>query len=568
LPLSATVGKPGYTTYRLALDLAHDAATVYTIFGRSGEPMSFPPAFQVDLPFGKHVRIRCNALAARISSSSRCLHSLHLSANITPTVYCAQIGGVNPQFYGMQGLAQYAQYDSWLTVGMTEAESSTAISVVGDDVASWSETEALTTEDGAIFWMNPGDGPSLMDANGKVGKGAPTGNIVVAQLTVKTGSSFEARVNCQGHTNHGDNWESTSIKFHVGNTPTPLPCTTDALPTIPGTWMPPPAGQTTYASGSSTTLTCLPGYTQAPAGHEAATVLCTDGVFSPVSAVCTTVAPPPPVGSCDCSCRHGVGDFSPRKCLGCVGSLANQYGYVCASPFRTADPPNREADQACCGLTPPSPPPPPQTCLAPISVKHGTWSHPSSPSGAYDSGTVVVLTCDAGYTMDSASSATMTCDSTGLWQFSGPYTRFRCKDTSPISPSPPDPRCTEWFLRENAMLDKCCGRGIDCTSGLPAICDAACAPVYLMFLQDCKETISRAQPPIDMSSYHRVEQSCRRTAAATTTPPPPPSVAPRQCSTCLLQGDANGGGTTSDEKWQWCPLPSNGQCPCTPGVPT
>jgi hypothetical protein len=130
----------------------------------------------------------------------------------------AQIGGVNPQFFGFKnGPAPYAEYDSWLTVGMTEGESPTAISVIGDDVNSWSETKALTTEDGAIFWMNPGDGPSVTDANGKAGTGSPKGNIVVAQLTVKTGTSFDARLNCQGLTSHGDNWESTNIKFHVGS---------------------------------------------------------------------------------------------------------------------------------------------------------------------------------------------------------------------------------------------------------------------------------------------------------------------------------------------------------------
>jgi hypothetical protein len=128
----------------------------------------------------------------------------------------AQIGGVNPQFYNLKGAAQYAQYDSWLTVGMTNGESTTAISALGDYFTSWSETKMLTTEDGAIYWMNPGDGPSVTDANGRVGTGTPTGNIVVAQLTVKTGTSFDARLNCQGRTNHGDNWVSTDIKFHGG----------------------------------------------------------------------------------------------------------------------------------------------------------------------------------------------------------------------------------------------------------------------------------------------------------------------------------------------------------------
>ena len=133
---------------------------------------------------------------------------------------------MNPQFFNMPGAAQYAQYDSWLTVGMTEGEEPTALTVVGDDVSSWSESKPLFTTDGAVFWMSPDDAPSVTDANGKAGKGTPTGNIVIAQLTVKTGSTFDASVNCQGRTDHGDNWATTNIKFHVGTIPNykGLPC--------------------------------------------------------------------------------------------------------------------------------------------------------------------------------------------------------------------------------------------------------------------------------------------------------------------------------------------------------
>ena len=55
-------GIPGYTTYRLSLQLSGDAANVYTIFGRENEKMSFPPAYQVAAPFGANVSL---ALAVR-----------------------------------------------------------------------------------------------------------------------------------------------------------------------------------------------------------------------------------------------------------------------------------------------------------------------------------------------------------------------------------------------------------------------------------------------------------------------------------------------------------------------
>jgi hypothetical protein len=124
---------------------------------------------------------------------------------------------VNPLF-----TASYpeAQYDSWLTVGMTNGDSPSAISFVGDahfNIDAWSKHQALSTTQGAIFWMNPADGPSATDTNGKAGKGTPKGNIVIAQLTVKTGTVFDAQVNCQGLTSHGDNWASTKINFHFGS---------------------------------------------------------------------------------------------------------------------------------------------------------------------------------------------------------------------------------------------------------------------------------------------------------------------------------------------------------------
>ena len=119
---------------------------------------------------------------------------------------------------------------------MTNGESTTALGIIGADVNSWSEAKGLTTEDGAIFWMNPGDGPSVTDANGKAGTNTPIGNIVVAQLTVKSGTSFDARLNCQGHTNHGDNWESTDVKFHVGKIANynGAPCTAVQKATVDG----------------------------------------------------------------------------------------------------------------------------------------------------------------------------------------------------------------------------------------------------------------------------------------------------------------------------------------------
>ena len=54
-------GIPGYTTYRLSLQLSGDAANVYTIFGRENAAMSFPAAYQVAAPFGSNVSLALTA---------------------------------------------------------------------------------------------------------------------------------------------------------------------------------------------------------------------------------------------------------------------------------------------------------------------------------------------------------------------------------------------------------------------------------------------------------------------------------------------------------------------------
>lgn len=64
----------------------------------------------------------------------------------------AQIGGVNPAFFPM---GKGSEFDSWLTVGMTKGEESTALSAIGLDLQAWSTTKGLSTTNGAVFWMQP-----------------------------------------------------------------------------------------------------------------------------------------------------------------------------------------------------------------------------------------------------------------------------------------------------------------------------------------------------------------------------------------------------------------------------
>jgi len=96
----ATDGVAGYTTYRVAIKLHNTESNIYTIFGDAGRPLVVPPAYQVATPFGVH------------------------------------IGGANPAFFPVMPTAQY---DSWLSVGLTDGDPQGDLSSVGIDWEQWDE---------------------------------------------------------------------------------------------------------------------------------------------------------------------------------------------------------------------------------------------------------------------------------------------------------------------------------------------------------------------------------------------------------------------------------------------
>jgi hypothetical protein len=142
--------------------LTGDATNAYTIYGTASSPMSVPAAYQEATPFG------------------------------------ANTGGTNPAFWPIMA---GAQYDSWLTVGITDGDTGGALSSIGIDFDAWTASDALATSDGAVFWMAPDDGP------------AAGTDAVLAQITVSEGSSGTATMSMQGRSSTGTDWQSTSIEF-------------------------------------------------------------------------------------------------------------------------------------------------------------------------------------------------------------------------------------------------------------------------------------------------------------------------------------------------------------------
>lgn len=143
-------GVAGYTTYRLSVTLKRGAESIYAIYGRAGHPLVMPAAYQVD-EFG------------------------------------TDIGGVSP---GIIEVMAEAGWDSWLTVGLTEGDSAGALDSVGLDFDAWTTDTGMSSEDGAVFFLDP-DNAHEAEADGEA---------VIAQLTVPTGSDWEAVVNLRGRT--------------------------------------------------------------------------------------------------------------------------------------------------------------------------------------------------------------------------------------------------------------------------------------------------------------------------------------------------------------------------------
>lgn len=181
-------GLDGYSTYRLSLIVKNpNVKNIYAIYGddeHSPNPMIIPPAYQSIINFNSN------------------------------------IGGVLPAIINID---PDAQYDSWLTIGITNGNSNNEISTVGIDFSSWTETSGIHTTDGAVFVMNPE--LNIVDGD----------EYIVAQITIPKGRSVELTLNAQGKTNCDNNcnmgnsaWKQKGVIFNIippSNNPHSIPPT-------------------------------------------------------------------------------------------------------------------------------------------------------------------------------------------------------------------------------------------------------------------------------------------------------------------------------------------------------
>jgi hypothetical protein len=128
------------------------------------------------------------------------------SAYQVATPFGADTGGTSPAFWAVANnpAIGYAEYDSWITVGLTEGDSSGSLAAIGVDFNAWSESSyGYTCNDCAVFWMEPDS--------------APSGATTVAQMTIQSGTTDTVRVGLQGRSRGGaHDWQAHGMQVTVG----------------------------------------------------------------------------------------------------------------------------------------------------------------------------------------------------------------------------------------------------------------------------------------------------------------------------------------------------------------
>lgn len=196
---------PSWTTLALTVVLPAGAASLHTLYGTEAAPLSLPPAWQAFAPWQADVGGATTADGGVLPRES----------------WCAVCGCA-------------CGYDSWLTIGITTGDGDDQLQSSGIDFApqwdrgqpqaGWAQNpttlqgRGISSAAGEVRWRVLSDAPGNDDAQ--------HGGVQVAQITVPTGSEWEAVFNLRGLTAGGEIWEVTDARFAQSGepvTPTPLP---------------------------------------------------------------------------------------------------------------------------------------------------------------------------------------------------------------------------------------------------------------------------------------------------------------------------------------------------------
>jgi hypothetical protein len=222
-----TTGIQGHSTFRIVVHLGATAENCYTIFGSGAHPAS-SSLFRASssLFLGRPGRT-WTLTPSRASSVAlvTARHTVGHQLSFPAAFQCAapfgvDTGGTSPAFWPVSA---DSQFDSWLTVGLTDGDTDSKISTIGVDFRAWDEDTALLSDmgsGGAVFWMDP---DQATDAVTTGANGDRT--MVVAQLTLlSTSASQQARFDAQGRgagvpanaDETNANWEENCITVMLG----------------------------------------------------------------------------------------------------------------------------------------------------------------------------------------------------------------------------------------------------------------------------------------------------------------------------------------------------------------
>jgi hypothetical protein len=497
----------GFTTYQVKIHLAPQSENCYTIYGdRDG--LMVPPAYQCATPFGVNV------------------------------------AGTNPAFWPVANsdATGYAQYDSWLTVGITGGDQSAAISSIGIDFASWDENVPLVSDQvsgGAVFWMDPSAATASV---------SESRTMVVAQLTlsesVADGHSLtrlhQMRFDAQGRsvgrvesgprpTGESRDWEEACIIVFLGGpqsgqgthafnpaapVPPPPPPPPPAgpsppLPPPPPTLPPPPPG--IEASPTPWLSLYIPSPPECPLSDLRARI-------AEVDAVCCAAG----------ACQEGVHGGAPATCSPmCGGKLLHLYS-MCnrtldvlfdgmdgsydgvASTFSdlrqkcmrlssrsVIDEMKRMEDSGC--------------QISADGIGEEVVRLPGNDGGCTDSGKPELCALVAAGAL---SCETDFCQNEDLCAHTGECdaTCALCHRRAQIDLGN---ECSVMTLqtRVEPVNVACCDEDGACNgggAGVPTVCDAQCAIVYGPFFAECEPTLQMAfaAQPVTMSAFAQLASTC------------------------------------------------------------
>lgn len=164
-------GIDGYTTFQLSLIIkdTSNVKNIYAIYGDEEDELYLPPAYQSPLKLGDN------------------------------------IGGVNPMIIRIN---PESEFDSWLTLGITDGNSANIVSSIGIDFDSWTSTNGISINNGAVFGLDPDE--NIIYGN----------EYIIGQLTVLTGTNYEVIVNVQGKwiddsLHRERSWIENNIRFRL-----------------------------------------------------------------------------------------------------------------------------------------------------------------------------------------------------------------------------------------------------------------------------------------------------------------------------------------------------------------